>query len=136
MIQGIVVLYDERCGFCCRCARWLSTQPQLVHVQCVARGNSRVDDNFPGLPERSRAELTVVDDHRGLYMGDDAWLMVMWALADWRLWSHRLARPSLRPFARTLFSLVSALRQPVNVLGGLEGETLCAGDACTVEGRR
>jgi predicted DCC family thiol-disulfide oxidoreductase YuxK len=135
VIQGITVLYDERCGFCCRSARWLSTQPRLMHLECIARGHPAVYDLFPGLPPRSRAELTVVDDEGGVYVGDDAWLVTMWALLDWRLWSYRLARPALRPFAHVIFSLLSVLRHGVNALAGLEGETMpvCEGDACRRE---
>ncbi len=132
MIHHLTVLYDERCGFCCRCAAWLGRQPRLIHLECIARGHPSVEHRFPGLPARSRAELTVVDDQGGVYLGDDAWLMAMWALFDWRLWSFRLASPSLRPFARLAFSLVGLLRHPVNALAGLEGEPAppCEGEAC------
>ncbi len=116
MIQGIPLLYDERGGFCCRSARWLSTQLRLIHLECIARGHPLVNVHFPGLPPRSRAELTVVDDEGGVYFGDDAWLVTLWALMDWRLWSHRLARPSLRPFAHAAFALLSILRHGVNAL--------------------
>ena len=132
MIQAITVLYDERCGFCCRCAAWLRSQPHAIHLECIARGHPDIDDLFPGLPPRSRAELTVVDDLGGVYLGDHAWLLAMWALHDWRPWSFRLARPLLRPFAQFAVSLVSEARHVLNAVFGLRGEASppCEGGAC------
>ena len=110
MIQQVFVVYDDRCGFCCSCARWLEAQPKAVHVECVARGNPRMAELFPDLPTPPKADLTVVDDHGGVYYGDNAWLMAMWSLQDWRVWSFLLAWPTLRPVARFAFELISAGR--------------------------
>lgn len=127
MIRRVFVLYDAECGFCCACARWLATQPHLVEVVALARNDPRIRELFPGLPPAIRPDikvpdLTVVDDQGGVYLGDSAWLVAMWALAEWRPWSHRFATPTLRPLAREAFALISSGRHGINALFGLKGD--------------
>lgn len=126
MIRQLWVLYDADCGFCCNCARWLAAQPHAVAVQLLPQGDPRLAELFPGLPPPPRAELTVVDDRGGVYFGDNAWLMAMWALRDWRPWSIRFATPTLRPMARQAFELISASRHGINLLFGLRGDAQIA----------
>ncbi len=76
MISVLYVLYDDECGFCCACARWLIAQPKRVNVECAPRSHLPDHDPFPGLRSRP-GQLTVVDDHGGVYEGDSAWLMAM-----------------------------------------------------------
>ncbi|GDX79193.1 hypothetical protein LBMAG42_10040 [Deltaproteobacteria bacterium] len=146
MIRQICVVYDDRCGFCCQCARWLAAQPKLVHVECIAQSDPRIGELQRDLPALPRAELTVLDDQGGVYFGDSAWLMAMWSLQAWRPWSERFATPTLRPLARQAFGLISASRHGINGLFGLrseaeivaamrrieraDGETPC-GEACS-----
>ena len=49
---------------------------------------------------RDGDDLVVVADTGEMWSGDSAWLMVLWALADYRQWSYRLASPLLLPTAR------------------------------------
>jgi hypothetical protein len=57
-----------------------------------------------------RDELKVRADSGEMWTGDNAWLMVLWALANYRAWSYRLAGPLLRPLARGIIANVSAWR--------------------------
>ena len=52
-------------------------------------------------------ELVVVADTGEVWSGDTAWLMVLWALVEYRDWSYRLADPLLLPTARSFFARVS-----------------------------
>jgi predicted DCC family thiol-disulfide oxidoreductase YuxK len=124
-IQRITVLYDPECGFCCRCASWLQQQPARVWLYVMPQG-PEVWERFPGLRRLPKAELTVIDDRGGVYFGDNAWILCLWALREWSSWAHRLARPNLRPLARDAFELVSHNRGLVSGMLGLKSDAVLA----------
>jgi predicted DCC family thiol-disulfide oxidoreductase YuxK len=97
-VTRLTVFYDARCGLCCAVRNWLARQPQLMPLECRPK-KQHTDD-----------ELVVVADSGEVWAGDSAWLMVLWALADYRQWSYRLASPALLPTARTLFARLSEYR--------------------------
>ena len=121
MIQRITVLYDDQCGFCCRCARWMQQQRARIWLEVMPQG-PQVQARFPGLRQLQKSELTVIDDRGGVYYGDNAWILCLWALADWSAWAHRLARPALRPMAREAFELVSHNRHLMGQMLGLRSD--------------
>jgi len=122
-MERIGVLYDETCGFCCECARWLSRQEQLVPVVCIPRQAREVGEAFGELDRPgTRPELVVVDSDGGVYRDADAWVVTLWALKDFRGWAKRFARPGLKPFARSLFEFVSSNRQVVSRILALESD--------------
>ena len=55
-------------------------------------------------------ELLVIDDQGGVYRGDAAFLMCLWALRKYRGWALRLATPALHPVARRAFKWISTHR--------------------------
>ena len=83
-MNALIVFYDARCGLCCAVRDWIGRQRQLIPVECR-----------PKSPDMD--ELVVVADTGEVWSGDTAWLMVLWALADYRDWSYRLADPLLLP---------------------------------------
>lgn len=108
----LVVFYDARCGLCCAVREWIARQRQIVPVECRPRPEG-ADEND---------DLVVVADSGEMWCGDTAWLMVFWALADYRAWSYRLASPLLLPTARALFARVSRYRGPLSCSLGLTPE--------------
>lgn len=122
MIKRIYVIYDDHCGFCSRCAIWLRQQPQLTEIVMVAHTEAWCWGRFAGLKRLPEAELTVIDDGGGIYYGDNAWLMTIWALRAWRPWAARFASPELKPMARTFFELLSSSRHTLSWLLGLRGD--------------
>jgi predicted DCC family thiol-disulfide oxidoreductase YuxK len=108
-VKYLYVYYDARCGICCRAKDWLTRQPAYVPLRLVPA-------------EVGAEELTVVSDAGEVYRGDKAWLMVLWALCEYRSVARRLASPTLRPFAREAFRLVSASRQKLSGWLGLVSE--------------
>jgi len=108
-VTRLTVYYDARCGLCCAVRDWVGRQRQLVPVDCR-----------PKLA--SLDELVVVADSGELWSGDTAWLMVLWALAEYRDWSYRLASPMLLPTARALFAGLSQYRGPLSCSLGLTPE--------------
>jgi predicted DCC family thiol-disulfide oxidoreductase YuxK len=96
-VTRLTVHYDARCGLCCALRQWIATQPQIVPVDCR-----------PADPPAE--ELVVSADSGEVWRGDGAWLMVLWALSEYRTWAYRLASPLLRPAARQAFALLSRYR--------------------------
>jgi hypothetical protein len=96
-VTRLVVFYDARCGLCCAVRDWIARQRQLIPVECRPK-------------REDMDELMVVADSGEFWTGDAAWLMVLWALADYRLWSYRLSSPSLLPTSRMFFAKVSKYR--------------------------
>jgi hypothetical protein len=108
-MQKLTVYYDARCGLCCATRAWIERQHQLVRVECVPA-------------EEPGAELTVIADSGDIWEGDSAWIVVLWALSDYRRWAMRLASPSMLPLARTLFAKLSQYRGSLSCSLGLEPE--------------
>ncbi len=107
----LYVLYDETCGFCCRCAEWLSTQPTYVPLHCLPAGSDAALRAFPTLDRSGKKqELTAIDERGGVYREADAWLVVLWALRNFRPWCTRLSSPALKPLARSAFEFISEHR--------------------------
>jgi hypothetical protein len=96
-VNALVVYYDSRCGLCLAVRDWIGRQRQLVPVECR-----------PKSPEMD--ELVVIADTGEVLSGDTAWLMVLWALVEYRDWSYRLANPALLPAARAFFARLSKYR--------------------------
>jgi hypothetical protein len=105
----LTLFYDARCGLCCALREWIGRQPALIPVDC--RPSSGASD-----------DLVVVADTGERWSGDSAWLMVLWALADYRHWAYRLASPALLPTARRMFATLSAYRGSLSCHLGLEPE--------------
>jgi hypothetical protein len=103
----LTVFYDARCGLCCAVRDWLGRQPTLVPLDCRPKPEGTDD-------------LRVVADSGEVWSGDSAWLMVLWALADYRSWAYRLSSPALLPTARKVFARLSAYRGPISCNLGLE----------------
>jgi predicted DCC family thiol-disulfide oxidoreductase YuxK len=124
-MRAISVLYDETCGFCVSCARWLGAQHTLVELECLPAGGEAAARRFPELRRSAtKEELVVVDDEGGVYRDTHAWLMVLWALEDYRAWAQRLSRPALMPLARNAFELLSSNRRKLSGWLHLEDEAV------------
>jgi len=105
----LTVFYDRRCGLCRAVVDWIAGQPQIVPLVCTPKADGQ-------------DELEVAADTGERWSGDDAWLMVLWALADYRPWAYRLASPLVRPTARALFATLSAYRGSISCALGLPAE--------------
>jgi predicted DCC family thiol-disulfide oxidoreductase YuxK len=108
-MQKLTVYYDARCGLCCATRDWIAREPKLVKVECLPAAE-------PG------AELTVIADTGEIWEGDASWIMVLWALRDYRQWAIRLSRPSMLPIARATFAKLSQYRGALSCSLGLEPE--------------
>jgi hypothetical protein len=108
-VTRLTVYYDARCGLCCAVRDWLVQQRQLVPIVC----RPKQDD---------MQELVVVADSGEIWEGDAAWVVVLWALAEYRHWAQRLSRPMFLAAARGLFARLSAYRGPLSCHLGLPAD--------------
>lgn len=146
-MNALCVLYDETCGFCCECARRIAEKRHRIPIHCLPRQSPEVKAAFGDFDKAgTRPELIVIDDDGGVYRDADAWIITLWALEGYQRWATRLTRPSLRPFARSLFEVVSSNRHALSKLLALETDEVlqqklavldpspwrgrCADDAC------
>lgn len=107
----LTVLYDERCNVCCGIREWMLLQPKYVQLYFVAANSAEARALFPQLDhERTLHELHVINGYGEVYRDAKAWLMCLWALREYRLWSLRLATPELMPLARRAIARVSSNR--------------------------
>jgi predicted DCC family thiol-disulfide oxidoreductase YuxK len=114
-MKKLTVLYDYNCGLCQRARRWLESEPKFIALEFIPAGSDHARFRFPTLPN-TVVELVVVNDEGGVYHGDRAWIMCLYALADYREWALRLATPKLLPLARSAFQLISENRIRISKL--------------------
>ena len=106
--RSLTVWFDADCSFCTRAAAWLRAQPKFVPLRCVAAQAASTS----GCPLGTKAlleKITVTADDGAVWRGSNAWIVVLWALRDWRAMSLRFARPAWRPLADKLFATVTGL---------------------------
>jgi predicted DCC family thiol-disulfide oxidoreductase YuxK len=112
VITRLTVLYDADCGLCRTARAWLASRAQLVPLEFVAAGSDEARRRYPALdPAETLADITVVADDGGVYSGDSAWIICLWALDGYRGLAARLSRPDLRPTARRMVGAAAALRR-------------------------
>jgi predicted DCC family thiol-disulfide oxidoreductase YuxK len=117
MIRNLFVLFDGSCDLCGHCKAWLQTQKQTVALTFVEAKSRDARYIFPELDHsRTTSELTVIADDGALYTGTKAWLMVLWALSDYRNWARTLSSPEMMPIARKFITMISDNRQTLNRL--------------------
>ena len=128
-MQRLYVLVDDRCGLCRWARRWVDKEPQIVPVVFVPAGSETARQLFPGLEQPDAPEeLVVVSDEGGVYRDGSAWVMVLYALRDYREWSLRLGSPTLLPLARQAFALLSNNRGRLSRWFGLDETDDSLGD--------
>ena len=117
-MQSLTVLYDGTCRFCVKARNWLERQPQIVPLEFIPAGSPGAMRRFPGLDVGETMErLTVVSDEGGVYRGERAWVICLWALSDYREWSLKLSGPDLLPRAKRFVGWVSEHRHGLGRVG-------------------
>ncbi len=113
-MKQLYVLFDQECALCVHCGRWLARQDAFIDLRFIPLQSPEISRRFPGLKEWNqldlREKLVVVSDGGAIYQGQNAWVMCLYALRDYRRWAQRLADPVFLPFAREVCELVSRNR--------------------------
>lgn len=111
-VRRLTVLYDPDCPVCASARRWLDRQRQLVPLDMVPCGSADALRRFPELDHAAtRRDITVVGDSGQVYRDDAAWLVVLWALAEYRPTAHRLSTRAGGPVARAAVLAAARLRE-------------------------
>jgi len=118
-LKTLYVIYDSSCGLCTKVRDWLRFQPSYVDLRLMAADSEETRRKFPTLPV---GELAVVSGDGQVWIGDNAFIVCLWSLREYRLWARRLATPMLRPMARQAFEAVSRNRKSVSGLLRLKSE--------------
>ncbi|MCK6472851.1 MAG: DUF393 domain-containing protein [Planctomycetes bacterium] len=110
-MKRLTILYDAQCAVCRFCRAWMEEQPAYLELVFYPRQALGAVERFAELQGRiAPDELVAVDDEGGVYRGDAAYLMCLYALEEYRAWSLRLAEPALRPLAARFFRVLAANR--------------------------
>lgn len=127
-MRRLTVLYDEHCPLCVRAADWMAAQAQLVPLEVVPAHSEWAARRFEALPWRGY-ELCVISDEGDAWVGPAAFLMCLWALADYREWAYRLSGDAFAPLAERFFRALSRRRRSIATLFRF-GEEDCATGSC------
>ena len=110
-MQKLYVLYDPKCELCCRLKDWLMEQPSWIALEVAPAGSEKARKMFPQLEQiASQNDLAVISDEGAVYLNDRAWIMVLYALEEYRDWAARLTHPLLMPLARQAYAALSRNR--------------------------
>jgi predicted DCC family thiol-disulfide oxidoreductase YuxK len=128
-MKQLTVLYDGTCALCVRCRDFLAASHTLVPLELLSCQSHDAQERFGSVPWLGE-ELVVVSDDGDVWVGPAAFLVSMWALADYREWSYRLSGPTLAPLAERFFVAISSRRRRI---AGFLGKPRCeGGDSCAV----
>lgn len=110
-MQKLYVLYDPKCELCCRLKNWILVQRSWIGLAVLEAGSEKARRLFPELERIARQDdLAVVSDEGAVYLNDRAWIMVLYAMVEYRDWAARLTHPLLMPLARQAFAALSKNR--------------------------
>ncbi|MFF2507847.1 thiol-disulfide oxidoreductase DCC family protein [Streptomyces sp. NPDC058067] len=111
-VRRLVLLYDARCPLCTFLRNWLARQRQLVPLDLVPAGSEEARRRCPGIDHiATLSEITLVGDAGQIYRGPAAWVVTLWALAEYRPLAHRLSTPSGARLARAAVLAAAKYRQ-------------------------
>ncbi|MDN3295946.1 DCC1-like thiol-disulfide oxidoreductase family protein [Streptomyces ficellus] len=118
-VKRLTVLYDAQCPLCVHLRHWLLRQRQLIPLDLVPAASQEALRRFPHLDHRATLkEITVVGDAGQVYRSTAAWIVCLWALAEYRSKAHWLATPAGMPFARVTVLAAAKWREALAPGGG------------------
>lgn len=110
-MNKLYVIYDPKCELCCRLKNWILVQRSWIGLALVEQGSEKAKRLFPELDRiATKEDLAVISDEGAVYLNDRAWIMVLYAMVEYRDWAARLTHPLLMPLARQAFAALSKNR--------------------------
>jgi predicted DCC family thiol-disulfide oxidoreductase YuxK len=133
-MQKLYVLYDPKCELCCRLKNWILVQRSWIGLALVEQGSEKAKRLFPDLERvAGKEDLAVISDEGAVYLNDRAWIMVLYAMVEYRDWAARLTHPLLMPLARQAFAALSKNRHTLSRWLSSENPEEVAGELRKVE---
>ena len=110
-MEKLYVLYDPKCELCYRLKNWILVQRSWIGLAVIEQGSEKARRLFSDLEQiAGKEDLAVISDEGAVYLNDHAWIMVLYAMVDYRDWAARLTHPLLMPLARQAFAALSKNR--------------------------
>ena len=110
-MQTLYVLYDPKCELCRRLKDWILVQRSWIGLAVLEAGSEKARRLFPELESiAGKDDLAVISDEGAVYLNNRAWIMVLYAMVEYRDWAARLTHPLLAPMARQAFVTLSKNR--------------------------
>jgi predicted DCC family thiol-disulfide oxidoreductase YuxK len=110
-MQKLYVLYDPKCEICRRLKDWILVQRSWIGIVVLEAGSEKARRLFPELEQiATQDDLAVISDEGAVYLNNHAWIMVLYAMVEYRDWAARLTHPILAPLARQAFAALSKNR--------------------------
>jgi predicted DCC family thiol-disulfide oxidoreductase YuxK len=133
-MQKLYVLYDPKCELCRRLKDWILVQRSWIGLAVLEAGSEKARRLFPELESiASKDDLAVISDEGAVYLNDRAWIMVLYAMVEYRDWAARLTHPILMPLARQAFAALSKNRHYLSNWLSAEDPEEIAGELRRVE---
>jgi predicted DCC family thiol-disulfide oxidoreductase YuxK len=103
-------------------------------VAVVEQGSEKAKRLFPELDRiATKADLAVISDEGEVYLNHRAWIMVLYAMVEYRDWAARLTHPLLMPLARQAFRALSKNRHWLSKMLSTDNPEAIAGELRQVE---
>lgn len=133
-MEKLYVLYDANCELCCRLKNWILVQRSWLGIAVMEQGSEKARRLFPDLDRiAGREDLAVISDEGAVYLNDRAWIMVLYAMVEYRDWAARLTHPLLMPLARQAFAALSKNRHWISNLLSTNDPEAIAGTLRRIE---
>ena len=133
-MEKLYVLYDPKCEICRRLRDWILVQRSWIGIAVVAAGSDKSKRLFSELDQiAGQDDLVVISDEGAVYLNDHAWIMVLYAMVEYRDWAGRLTHPLLMPLARQAFAALSKNRHTLSRWLSSEDPEAIAGELRKVE---
>jgi predicted DCC family thiol-disulfide oxidoreductase YuxK len=130
----LYVLYDPKCELCRRLKDWILVQRSWIGIAVLEAGSEKARRLFPELEQIATSDdLAVISDEGAVYLNNHAWIMVLYAMVDYRDWAARLTHPLLAPLARQAFAALSRNRHRISTLLSNNDPEAIAGELRQVE---
>ncbi len=122
-MHTLTLFYDARCGLCSRVRQWLSVQPAYVRLEFLAYDSPEAARRLPAILHlHADQEIVVMADTGEVWQGAGAWVLCLWALREYRVWSARFASPTMQAAARKLVHWISQNRIGMSRLAGFKSD--------------
>ena len=133
-MQKLYVLYDPQCKICRRLKNWILVQRSWIGLEVLEAGSEKARRLFPELEQiATKDDLAVISDEGEVYLNNHAWIMVLYAMVEYRDWAARLTHPILAPLARQAFTALSKNRYRLSSWLNTEDPEEIAGELRQVE---
>jgi predicted DCC family thiol-disulfide oxidoreductase YuxK len=133
-MEKLYVLYDPKCEICRRLKDWILVQRSWMGIAVIAAGSEKAKRLFPELEQiAGKDDLAVISDDGAVYLNNHAWIMVLYAMVEYRDWAARLTHPLLMPLARQAFAALSKNRHTLSSWLSAEDPEAIAGELRKVE---